>query len=54
MLNLNDDPLIFKEHEFQLTKEVQKWSDLFFADIFVYLINFPSTIVDIICGKNLK
>lgn len=42
MLDLTEDPFSWKENEFQLTNDVTKWPELSFADIFVYLINFPS------------
>ena len=42
VLKLSTDPFSLKENSFDCTKNIKKWSGITFADIFSYLINFPS------------
>ena len=43
VLNIDYDPFFLKDNEFELTGDITKWPDVTFADIFAYLINFPSS-----------
>ena len=49
-INLSIDPFSIQENEFVLSKDFTKWSYISYADIFAYLINFPS----IYTKKSLK
>ena len=49
-INLSIDPFSIQENEFVLSKDFTKWSYISHADIFAYLINFPS----IYTKKSLK
>ena len=49
-INLSTDPFSIQENEFVLSKDFTKWSYISYADIFAYLINFPS----IYTKKSLK
>ena len=41
-IDLSIDPFSLHENEIDLSKDFTKWSDILYADIFAYLINFPS------------
>ena len=41
-LKILNDPLAMDENNFDLTTDVTKWPDISFADIFCYLIIYPS------------
>ena len=41
-LKILDDPFSLKDEEFNLTKDILSWPDLSFADIFCYLVQYPS------------
>ena len=49
-INLSIDPFSIQENEFVLSKDFTKWSYISYAEIFAYLINFPS----IYTKKSLK
>ena len=49
-INLSIDPFSIQEIESELSKDFTKWPDISYADIFEYLINFPS----IYTKKSLK
>ena len=41
-LELENDPYTLKDTDYDFTKDIRGWPDIVYADIFVYLINYPS------------
>ena len=41
-IDLSIDQFSIQENELELSKDFTKWPDVSYADIFAYLINFPS------------
>jgi len=41
-LKISDDPIVLVDKDFDLTTSIRKWPDVSFADIFCFLINYPS------------
>ena len=41
-LKISNDPFVLDNTDFDLTESIRKWPDVSFADIFCFLINYPS------------
>ena len=41
-LELENDPYTLENTDYDLTRDIRGWPDIVYADIFVYLINYPS------------